>query len=260
MNILQATKNFIYKLKALKSPKRSKFNFDNSVLDVAIGYNQYGAYCFPSKAYLRPAVQNVMRNAIYEPDTIKFISNVLAKNNGDIVHAGTFFGDFLPALSKSAIGSKQKIWAFEPNVESYKCAQITLLLNNIKNVVLTNAGLGNDVKTEHLLIKDDAGNNIGGASHLVNEAKNNKTQLVSIVKIDDAVSTSNSISLIQLDVEGYELNALKGALKTIKQHLPVLILEDNANAIESEWFKNNILILGYSKTTNLHSNKVFSVK
>jgi len=256
VSILQATKKFIYKVKALKNPKRGNFSFDDNTLDAAIGFNEYGAYCLPNKSKMRPAVQKVMRNKVYEPQTIAFMRKIIANNTGDVIHAGTFFGDFLPALSKAIIHKEQKIWAFEPNTESYNCAKITLLLNNIKNVELTNAGLGNEQQQQHLQIKDATGTYIGGASNIVKTAILNETEAINIVRIDDVVSKTKKISIIQLDVEGYELPALKGALATIQQQLPILILEDNLNAIETDWFKNNIFKLGYTVSNTLHNNIV----
>lgn len=256
MSIIQNAREFIYKIKALKRPKRGSTNFDNNVLDAYIGYNKYGAYCLPNKSKIRPAVQKVMHNKVYEPATIEFMRQIITKSTDDVIHAGTFFGDFLPALSKAITHSQQKIWAFEPNTESYRCAQITLLLNSIKNVELINAGLGNEKQQKHLQIKDTKGKHIGGASTVVNEEKKGHTQTIEIVCIDDIIPASKKVSLIQLDVEGYELNALKGAINTIKLNLPILILEDNLNAIESDWFRKNISSLGYNATNTLHNNIV----
>jgi len=260
VSILHLTKEIIYKLKALKKPKRGNLYYDEKVLDAAIGFNKYGAYCLPNKSSIRPAVQKVMRNKIYEPQTIEFICKIIKEDKGNIVHAGTFFGDFLPALSKAAVHSNQKIWAFEPNIESYRCAQITLLLNSIENVELINAGLGDKQQQQHLQIKDTKGKHVGGASKIVNKEKTGFTQSIQIECIDDIIPLQNKISLIQLDVEGYELQALKGAISTIQKHFPILILENNPHTIESEWFKENILKLGYKITNTLHNNTVLSIQ
>ena len=67
----------------------------------------------------------------------------MSKNcgTGDLVHAGTYFGDFIPALSR-VCAPDAKVWAFEPNPENYRCALITTTLNNLHNVEIKNAGLG----------------------------------------------------------------------------------------------------------------------
>lgn len=168
----------------------------------------------------------------------------------------------MPALSKGCT-SDSKIWAFEPNPENYRCAKITLEINSIENVVLTNAGLG--AKEESLLIKtaDEDGQSLGGASQIIAKENNNITgvaETVQIVTVDDLISLDRDVSIIQLDVEGHEKEALTGALKTIQRCLPIIILEvlPNSTLLESKWFSENILSLGYHKTRVLHRNCVFS--
>lgn len=229
-----------------------------AALKCFIAYNKYGGYCVPESSRHRPAAQKVIANDVYEPETIEFIiSNC---GDGDIVHAGTYFGDFLPAISNEcATGSK--VWAFEPNPESYRCANITLQINNIKNIELTNAGLG--AKKECLLMKtsDLDGKALGGASQLIDKELNeiSGTETVQIVTVDGTVGADRNISIIQLDVEGHEKEALSGALKTIQRCLPIIILEvlPDSTLLDSDWLSENILSLGYRMTNNIHGNSVF---
>ncbi len=231
------------------------------VLKCRISYNKYGGYCVPLSSHHRPAAQKVLSKDVYEPNTIEYI----LKNckSGDVVHAGTYFGDFLPALSKG-VSSGAKVWAFEPNPENYSCANITLEINDIANIVLTNAGLGD--KKETLLIKtrDANGRALGGASQIITgEATDNAgTEHVQIVTIDDVVDSERSVSIIQLDVERHEKEALTGALKTINRCLPIIIFEvlPNSTLLDSDWFSNNILSLGYRKMLDIHGNSIFSCK
>ena len=53
---------------------------------------------------------------VWEPDTLDLARGV--DPAGDVVHAGTFFGDFIPALARSRAPGAL-VWAFEPNRESY---------------------------------------------------------------------------------------------------------------------------------------------
>ena len=93
-----------------------------SILQCCISYNQYGGYCLPLSSIHRPASQTILNGKVWEEETLKFMSKHCG--TGDIIHAGTYFGDFLPALSK-ACHTKAKVWAFEPNLENYKCAIVT---------------------------------------------------------------------------------------------------------------------------------------
>jgi FkbM family methyltransferase len=180
--------------------------------------------------------------------------------NGDIVHAGAYFGDFLPALSQ-ACAPDCKIWAFEPNLENFRCARITLLLNHLDNVMLRNAGLGEEDNILKMRTKDEIGRSLGGKSRIVDSGEIDPEfdEEVHIVKIDSIIDCDRAVSIIQLDVEGHEKAALSGARATIQRCLPILILEvqRGSNLLDSAWFASNILSLGYTQTNTLHGNTVF---
>lgn len=230
-----------------------------AALKCRISYNKYGGYCVPESSCHRPAARRILMNGVYEPKTISFmVSNC---GQGDIVHAGTYFGDFLPALS-NGLDDGSKIWAFEPNPENFRCTKITVEINAIKNIELINAGLGE--KQDTLLVKteDKQGRSLGGGSRIISRKKAiiSGTQKVDIVAIDDVIDSQRNVSIIQLDVEGFEKQALTGALKTIKRCLPIIILEvwPNGPLLGSHWFEQNILKLGYRKINELHGNATFS--
>jgi len=234
---------------------------DLEVLKCTISYNKFGGYCVPLSSCHRPAASKILSNEVYESQTIEFIVSNCA--NGDVIHAGTYFGDFLPAIS-NAISTGSKVWAFEPNRENYQCAKITLLINGSENVILTNAGLGS--KSEELFIQtiDKNGLSLGGASRIISKDFDEVTlkEKIQIVTIDQIIDTEIIVSIIQLDVEGYEKEALAGALQTIKRCHPIIILEvlQNSTLIRSHWFLENILSLGYRKLIDIQGNSIYSCK
>ncbi len=70
----------------------------------------------PARRRPRPAAAAVLAGNVWEAGVIAF----MARNcgTGDIVHAGTYFGDFLPGLSH-ALTPGARLWAFEPSSENY---------------------------------------------------------------------------------------------------------------------------------------------
>lgn len=138
-----------------------------AVLKCCIGYNIYGAYCVPLSSMQRSAAQAILAGDVWEPDTIKLITANCA--GGDIIHAGTFFGDFLPPLSH-AIADDRKIWAFEPNPENFRCVDITTRINALRNIELVNAGLGERSEQLQMATSDEVGRALGGWSHIATEA------------------------------------------------------------------------------------------
>lgn len=226
-----------------------------TTLNCCVAYNKHGAYCVPVSGLHRPAAQRVLAGDVWEASTLDFMTSQCG--SGDVVHAGTFFGDFLPALA-SAVRQDARVWAFEPNPESYRCASVTIGLNRLSNVELTNAGLGEQQHRKLLLTYDCNGTALGGASRIADEeqeqgAASNHAVPISMVTIDGAVPESRRVFIIQLDVEGYEERALLGAMRTIRRCRPILILE---TAPKERFASEHLRPLGYRITGSVSNNVI----
>ncbi|MHA7870855.1 MAG: FkbM family methyltransferase [Hyphococcus sp.] len=236
-----------------RRPKRTQPPVGSSLEAHAIAYNDFGAYCVPLAAKHRPAARSIMAGRIWERATLDFIGS--CDGHGDIVHAGAFFGDFFPLLSKAA-GSRARVWAFEPNLSNYKAAQLTLSLNDIDNITLTRAGLGAQTGTGSLVVRNNRGLALGGAS-FVDDAGTDAaaSEEIDIVALDSFLPAGRSVRMIQLDVEGYEQEALAGALGVIKRDRPVLLLE---TLPETAWFEDHLAPLGYARRGRVDENHIIS--
>jgi FkbM family methyltransferase len=241
-----------------------------AVLQCRIAYNKYGGYCIPLSSLQRPSLQAILAGGVWEPDTIEFMINNIG--TGDVVHAGAYFGDFLPALSRAC--KSGKVWAFEPNPENYRCAEMTKLLNGLDNVEIRNAGLGAAPERMSMMVADDFGRALGGASRFrQSEALDNSVIFpwhqassdselrehfaeAEVVCLDQVLPADARISIIQLDVEGYEQPALMGAMGTIRRCKPILILE--LFSPDQRWLQDSLFTLGYRQTGKLHDNLVFA--
>ncbi len=121
----------------------------------------------------------------------------------------------------------EEVIAFEPSKKTFKVLLENLENNFIKNVKALNYGLGNFEKESNIM------NPLNEASSaaITNEYKNIKDYTFDKVKIKigDLELNKNfndkKIGLIKIDVEGYELEVLKGLKNTIKKNLPIVILE-----------------------------------
>ena len=225
-------------------------------INCVVSYNHYGAFCVPKDSMDRPAAQVILRGKVWEEGTIARI--IGRKNPGDIIHAGTYFGDFLPALSR-ACTEEERVWAFEPVKQHYDCANITLVLNNISNCSLIHGGLGSSSGIDQIVIKDKYGNHLGGSSRFVNDSNGldtEATQSAEIFAIDLVVPSDRPVSAIHLDIEGFEQEALAGAAKTIARNLPLIILETVPN---EKWLDDNLFCLGYKEIETVMGNTVFEV-
>jgi FkbM family methyltransferase len=225
-----------------------------TVPDHIIASNKFGRYCVPKSSSTRPAAKTILAGEVWEKDTIRFIARNCG--DGDIVHAGTFFGDFLPGLSR-ALHPAARLWAFEPSRENFFCAQRTMALNDLADVILTNAGLGARQGTGTLCISGD-GQATGGSSRFVaQETPGEVYETAAIIALDDVIPPTRNVAVLQLDVEEYEQEALEGALGLLKRCRPLLILETLPRNLG--WHEHNILSLGYRERGEVHHNRVLAV-
>ncbi|MCC1491198.1 FkbM family methyltransferase [Cognatishimia sp. F0-27] len=215
--------------------------------------NAYGCYAIPEGCASRPAARAVLSGGIYEPETLDFMRRYAGR--GDIVHAGTFFGDFLPALA-SALAPTRRLWAFEPNPVSVAAAHETITLNGLRNVTLTHAALSNRAGALHFRTHRSDGRPLGGLSQVV-DSPGPGVETVPAAMLDFVVPQERPLGIIQLDVEGHEKPALKGAYHLIHRWRPLLILEH----FEAEgWITRTFRGLGYRRIGALHGNTVFATE
>jgi FkbM family methyltransferase len=223
-------------------------------VEFLVGSNAFGRYCVPAASRHRKAARKILSGEVYEPETIAFMASNCG--SGDIVHAGTYFGDFLPALSH-ALQSEGLIWGFEPSRENFCCASMTIELNRLQNVRLMNAALGTKPSTMPLGVRAADGLALGGGSRLAHEREVGVDyEEATIVVLDDVVPRERRISILQLDVEFFEQEALAGALSVIRRSLPIIILETVPS--DEIWFRDNILALGYGFCRKVHRNSIFA--
>ena len=175
------------------------------------------AYFVPAYAEHRPAAKAICNGELYEPATHVLVKQLLQDRPGSMVHAGTFFGDMVPTFAKAC---PKTLYAFEPVLENYVLAKLGVEANGLTNVVLTNAGLGTEIAPAFVDTGGENQEHRGGSSHIARSGQATSLFKIDALELDD-------LTLLQLDVEGFELHALKGAAKTIERCSPVILVEDN---------------------------------
>jgi len=186
--------------------------------------NEYGTYSVPNEIHYTYTAQTVINGNVHEPTTIEYLKSI----GGNIIHAGTGFGDFLPALKNF------NVFTFEPNQLMYHAALETIKLNNLTNVTIYPYAIGDydgENKLKHI---DQLGQEMGPRSEIGDGI------LVKQVKLDTIIPKSTKIDVIHLDLEGYEFEALKGAKEIIERDKPIIVLEIDSRAVDYNKFMESI--------------------
>ena len=216
--------------------------------------NKYGLYYVPDNQLHRPVAAKIANGGIHEPETIEYIIDNL--NDKSVITAGSYFGDFLPALSKATIGT---VYTFEPVLELFEYSQKTIELNKLHNVIIENKALSD--KSGHVTMElfGERGDSIGklqgeaallgGASRVVQSASETTIEIESAT-LDSLISDACEISVLHLDTEGHEEQALKGAHELIKKHLPIIIVE----TFPRDYIVEHLMPLGYTTVKIIAGN------
>jgi FkbM family methyltransferase len=140
------------------------------------------------------------------------------------VDVGANLGIHALVLSR-CVGAEGRVFAYEPIAPIYQRLTANLALNGAGNVVTKPYGLGE--RTEVLRFDEHAGEfNIGKG-----RIDSRGSGAIQIRALDDELRGIEApISLIKIDVEGFELAVLKGARELLQRHRPAILLEYNPGA------------------------------
>ena len=183
-------------------------------------------YSLPIGMKNNHAARNFLNGRLPEPNVVNIVEEHVSTKPGNIIHGGAYFGDMIPRLSKAI--PEHFLYAFEPDSYSCKLARETIEQNRLRNVFLFEFALGEKSETVYFESEYWTGKGIGGRSKIPStefpsDLINPERSLVSVMNID--LLRLDSLSCIQLDIEGQELKAIRGAADSIAKYRPLLITE-----------------------------------
>tara|TARA_B100002019_G_scaffold192423_1_gene166430 strand:+ start:7678 stop:8649 length:972 start_codon:yes stop_codon:yes gene_type:complete len=122
----------------------------------------------------------------------------------------------------------KEVLAFEPNSDVFYLLKFNS--NQCQNVSVENIGLGD--KAGDFVLQEVTGNMM--ASWISEEPPDvsKKTYSIKVERLDD--KNLESIKLIKIDVEGFEINVLKGALKSIEKNKPIILFEQHSKDFSND--------------------------
>jgi len=127
------------------------------------------------------------------------------------------------SLNYSRMAKKGRVFAYEPAPKIFKYLKENLELNGTKNIASFNFGLS-DVNKTLTFYYDPKLSGSTSLRRLHEDRKKIKIKC-KVKRLDDIKLGTKRIDFIKCDIEGAEIFAIKGGLKTIDKHKPVLFLE-----------------------------------
>ncbi|MBD3636203.1 MAG: FkbM family methyltransferase [Crocinitomicaceae bacterium] len=159
----------------------------------------------------------IYERGVYELGTVSLLTHYLKK--GDLfIDVGANIG-FLSLVGAAQVGEEGEVIAFEPVPSTYHLLVENKQLNNFNQLHPQPFALGS--VNEHRTIFQE-NQNRGGAS-IVNKHSAEGIQ-IEVVALDEMIFDQH-VKMIKVDVEGFELEVLKGGEQLIRKDWPILIVE-----------------------------------
>jgi FkbM family methyltransferase len=133
-----------------------------------------------------------------------------------------------------------RVVAYEPNQMNHARLIENIRLNNLSNVEVRKLALGSQARSGTLLYDPS----MAGGGSLNPDAAVQVSQPVEITTLDYDI-TVNALpapDFIKIDVEGWELEALRGAQATLDAHHPALFLEMHGETVREKKRKSSEIV------------------
>jgi FkbM family methyltransferase len=176
-------------------------------------------------------ISNHLKKELYENDIHQLALKILMnKPDGLVLDIGANLGTFCVPLARKI--PKLKFHAFEPQRIIYYQLCANTIINSLGNVYTYEAGLSNQEADIELEVPDYTAETNIGAFSIDKEVRENEYECKTsggkekiILMTLDSIGFEN-VRLIKIDVEGHELEVIKGGIETIKaNNYPPIIFE-----------------------------------
>ncbi len=135
---------------------------------------------------------------------------------GDIViDAGAYPGDYAVYASRK-VGIKGKVICFEPDPKNRRILKRNLDNEKMGNFIIVPKGLWNENKKLKLSYSDG----------LHSSLNVDRGEEIEVVRLDDEIKKLGikKVNVIKMDIEGAEVQAVQGAINTLKRNKPYIII------------------------------------
>ena len=165
---------------------------------------------------------NIALKGLFEEEHLEDLNHLLINldidvSNSTAIDIGSNIGNHAIEFAKYF----KKVICYEPNPRAYDL--LATNTKHLKNVEVFNWGIGS--KEEYLQLQENI-NNIGGSSAKYQIDEKNIVN-IEIKPLDNDFDSLKKVMLLKIDVEGMEIDVLKGAEKIITKFYPLICFEQH---------------------------------
>ena len=156
-------------------------------------------------------------------------------------------------LASNRVGPQGRIFSFEPSTRERSALLQHIRMNRCKNVTVEVFAVGNENTDAQLFVVEGAQTGCNSLRKPAPDVSGTLNPLtVHVVKLDDWLASRkiDCVHFIKLDVEGGELEVLKGAHSLISGNPRPIILVEVQDVRTLPWGYKGVEIIDYLKTKN----------
>lgn len=183
--------------------------------------------------------------------------NEIVKPGMNVIDIGANMGYFTLILSH-LVGSKGKVFAFEPNPTMNEILKKNCEINNLKNVKIFQEALAESKGNLKLFFPGEGYEAWGSFRPPLNKYKTTKEVLVKTTTLDTILEKYGvkKVDFVKMDVEGAEYSIFKGSKKTISSKGKPIIIFECAES-NTKLFGHNVLnVLQYLSKFNYEITQI----
>lgn len=170
---------------------------------------------------------NVNMGSIFSKVAPYFDRRIISLSSNEVfVDCGAYRGETILDLLKFTVGKYKKIVAFEPDTTNAKFFKANLKAIYDDNIVLEKKGVFNKSTKVFFsaLGSPESGISLSETYNAFSGEIDAQRSSIEVVSLDQYFINKEMPTFIKMDIEGAELDALKGAKNIIKNHKPKLAI------------------------------------
>ncbi len=173
--------------------------------------------------YIYFGFKEISRQRLYELIKPGITMFDVGANVGDVsLHAAKF------------VGASGKVYAFEPDYINFKRLSANIELNNFRQLIAINKGLGDKPGKFTIGVVDEGNRGMNRITGVSTKETASNTIDVTTMDILFQEMKIDKVDVIKIDVEGFEMNVLKGGTEVISKHHPVFFIELDDNNLKDQ--------------------------
>jgi FkbM family methyltransferase len=179
-----------------------------------------GNYYLPTDAHADIVANTIINNQVFEKEVVDLASKYIKPGN-TILDVGSNFGQ-MSILFSNLAGENGKVHAFDADDWVYEILNKNIEANNKKGKIIPHFGAVHNIAGEVLIFPDQDFKEFSAYGAYGIDYNATSGRQVKTITID-SLQIEEPISFMKIDIQGGDLQAMQGAINTIKKNrMPIL--------------------------------------